>query len=80
MGYGLDGWRSIPGTGKRIFFSPQHPDLIWGPPSLISSGYWRLFPRGVKLTSDIFLVPRSRMVELYLHSPTHLHGMMIIIN
>jgi hypothetical protein len=30
--------------------------------------------RGVKLTTHLHLVLKSRMVELYLHSPTRLHG------
>jgi hypothetical protein len=25
--------------GKRFFSSPQRPDLLWGPPSLLSNGY-----------------------------------------
>jgi hypothetical protein len=28
--------------------------------------------RGAKLTTNLHLVPRSRMMELYLHSPTSL--------
>jgi hypothetical protein len=55
-GYGLDGWRSIPGTDKRISFSPQHADLLWGPSSLIANGYRRFLPLTVKLTGDL-LVP-----------------------
>jgi hypothetical protein len=39
------------------------------------------FPRnkatGVELTTHLHLVPRSRIVELYLHSPIHLHGVML---
>jgi hypothetical protein len=31
----------------------------------------------VKLTTHLRLVLRSRMVELYLHSPTLLHGMVL---
>jgi hypothetical protein len=39
----------------RIFSSPRRPERLWGPPSLISLGYRRLFSRvrsgrGVKLT------------------------------
>jgi hypothetical protein len=30
--------------------------------------------RRVKLSTVLYLVPRLRTVESYLHSPTHLHG------
>jgi hypothetical protein len=47
-GYGLDdqglGVR-VP-VGARIFTSPCRPDRLWGPPSFLSNGYRRLFPRG----------------------------------
>jgi hypothetical protein len=73
MGYELDGLGSIPGNAK-CFFSPQLPDL--------SNGYRGLFPcgeggKGVKLTTHLQLVPRSRMVELYLRSPICLHGIVL---
>jgi hypothetical protein len=47
-GYGLD----CQGVGvrvpveSRIFSSSRPPNRLWGPPSLVSNGYWRLFPRG----------------------------------
>jgi hypothetical protein len=31
----LDGRASTLGRGKRLFTTPQRPDLLWGPPSLI---------------------------------------------
>jgi hypothetical protein len=43
-GYRLDGQGSIPSRGKRFFSSPQHPDQLWGLPSLLSNGYWGLCP------------------------------------
>jgi hypothetical protein len=80
--YGLGGCGSIPDKDKRFFFTPQRPDRLWGPPSLLSNGYCGLFHwgqsgRGVKLTTNSHLVQRSRMVELYLHFPTRLHGVVI---
>jgi hypothetical protein len=47
-GYGLDGRGSIPGRGKRFFFTPWLPDRLWGPTNLLYSWDGRLFPSGVK--------------------------------
>jgi hypothetical protein len=52
------------------------------PPGLLSSGYKGLFHdgksgRGVKLTTQLHLEPRIRMMELYLHSPIRLNGVML---
>jgi hypothetical protein len=45
LGYRLDGRGSTPGR-RRFFSSPQHPDQLWGSPSLLSDKYWGLFPQG----------------------------------
>jgi hypothetical protein len=80
MGYGLDGRGSIPSRRKR-FLPTQRPERLWGPPSFLSNGYRGLFPREqsvwhVKLNTHLQLMPRSKMVDLYLHSPC-ISGMII---
>jgi hypothetical protein len=46
-------------VGPRI--SPNRPDRLWGPPSLLAYGKPGLFSgRGVKLTTHLEPVPRSR--------------------
>jgi hypothetical protein len=77
LGYRLHSQGSIPSRSKRFFSAPQHPDPLQGPPSLPSNGYQGLFSQGVKLTTYLNQVPRSQMVELYLHSPISLHGMVL---
>jgi hypothetical protein len=56
-------------AGTRILYSiefrPTHPPMQYLP------GLKRL---GMKLTTHLRLVPRSRMMDLYLHSPIRLHG------
>jgi hypothetical protein len=40
-GYGLDGRDSIPGRDKRFISTPQRPDRLWGPPSLLPQRLWK---------------------------------------
>jgi hypothetical protein len=51
-GYGLDGWGSIPGRGKRFFSTPRASGLLWIPLSLLFNGCGGLFPQGVKRQVD----------------------------
>jgi hypothetical protein len=81
MGYMLDSPGSIH-DGARLFSSSQPPDCLWGPPSLVSNGYWGLFPQGwsglgTKLTTYLHIVPRSKKMELYLHSLICLSGIVL---
>jgi hypothetical protein len=80
---GLEGRSLIPGRGKVFFSSPRRPDRLCGPITLLSSWYWWLFfrgkcGRGVKLTTHLHLVLRSRMVELYCHFHSCLHGVVLV--
>jgi hypothetical protein len=72
-GYGLDGRGSIPDMDRdfaypapsRPALGPTQPPVQWVPGALSLGVNGRV----VKLTTHLHLVPRSRMVELYLHSP-----------
>jgi hypothetical protein len=73
-------WGSIPGGGWEFFSSLPRPERLWGPPSLLSNGYQGLFPwgksgRGVKLTTHLHLVQRSKNTWSYTSThPICLHG------
>jgi hypothetical protein len=56
-GYGLDGRVSIP--GREFVAIPQRPDEHWGPPSLLSNGYRRIFPQGRRLEREAHHSPLS---------------------
>jgi hypothetical protein len=43
MVYGTDGRGSIPRLAKGYYYSLQRPYRLWGPASLLSVGYRRLF-------------------------------------
>jgi hypothetical protein len=79
---GLRAWRPryFSWQEQWIFFpSLWSPDRLLKQPSPLSSGYWGWFPGrlsgwGVKLSTRLHLMPRSRIVELYPHSPPSVRG------
>jgi hypothetical protein len=70
----LPSWKEPPVSGRAKDLSLL---LSLGAPSLLCSGYRKIFPRSVKLTVHLHLVPSSRIVELYLHSHISLHSVII---
>jgi len=44
-----------------FFSSPRRPNRFWGPPDVLYNGYRGQRGRGMKLTTHLILVPRSRM-------------------
>jgi hypothetical protein len=63
-------------VGSRIFSSPRHPVRLWGPPSVLANGYRAFFPRrssgrGLKLTTYLHLVMRSRKLWISTSSPPY---------
>jgi hypothetical protein len=71
--HALDDRGLIPGRAKVFLFWPLCPDRLWGPPSLLSSGYWR--GRGVMLTTHPYLVQMPRKRRSCTSSPPkRLHG------
>jgi hypothetical protein len=79
MGWMIGG--SSPDRGWKFLSSPPRPDrLPWGPPSLLSNGYYSFFPwgwsgRDVKQTTHFHLVPRSKNAWSY--TSTHPNVFMV---
>jgi hypothetical protein len=73
-------WRQIPVGGASFVFSPNRPELVLGPPSILSNVY-RGFclgfeASGVQNYLSLLSSPKLRIsgcVALCLHSHTHLH-------
>jgi hypothetical protein len=70
---------SLPSSAEDKMSGIIHPlSLV----SLWPNGYMVLFPRGknfqgLKQSTHLNLVPRSRMVELYTHFTTRPHGLIL---
>jgi hypothetical protein len=58
---------------SRPALEPTQPPVQWVPGAV----YPGIKRQGVKLTTLLHLVPMLRMVELYLHSPIHFHGVVL---
>jgi hypothetical protein len=64
----------IPTGGKKTF---SIPDRLWGPPRFLLIGTGGSFPKGQNgRGAKLRLVSKSRMVELYFHSPISFRGVM----
>jgi hypothetical protein len=80
-GYGLTtvGLDSSPGRVKNILHIVQTGSDVQ--PTSYSMGTGDSSPRvkrrDVKLTTHLELVPRSKNVDLYVHSPIRLHGVVL---
>jgi hypothetical protein len=78
MDYRLDSCGSIPGGARFFLFSTQHASSEAHPGSY-PMGAGDDLPRGknswsTKPTTHFRPMPKSKMVELYLHSPICFHG------
>jgi hypothetical protein len=81
-GYGMESQASIPDRGKIFLFStasrsalrPTQPYIQWVLEANSPGVKW---DKGLKLTTHLHVMPRSRMVKLYLHSPICLHGIVL---
>jgi hypothetical protein len=47
-GYRLSNWGSMPSPVARFFFPPQHPDWMYGPPSVLIQWVLRAISPEVK--------------------------------
>jgi hypothetical protein len=73
--------RLSPSRGEIFLYSTSFRPVL-GPPSLLSRGYWGLFlwgvsRWGVKLTTHLQLMSGQEYVDLYIHSPMRLHGIVL---
>jgi hypothetical protein len=83
-GYRLDdqGVRARVLVGSRIFTSPHCPDQLWGPPKLLSNGYWGAFSPGVKQLGHEAdhsppTIAEVKKMRIYTDSPICLRGVVL---
>jgi hypothetical protein len=60
-----------------MFTSPYRLDRLWCPLSHLSSGHWGQSGRGIKLSSYLRVVPRSRKHGSIHPLPIRLHGVVV---
>jgi hypothetical protein len=71
--HAVDGMAGFDSRQRKDFFSSlECQDWFWSPLSLQWNGFHNGC-RSVKLTTHLHLLPRSRLMELYFHSPIRLH-------
>jgi hypothetical protein len=67
--------------GKRLFFIPQDPERLWGPPSKLCNGCQGFFSGNKRAEREAEHSFQSstdvKKVELYIHFSIRLHGMML---
>jgi hypothetical protein len=73
--YGLDCRSSLSGRGKGSFSSPQHLEGSGTHSAPLFNGYWGLVPK--ELATHNHVVARSRILDLYFHSPLRLQGVVL---
>jgi hypothetical protein len=76
-GYCLDCRGSILGRGTKFHIIAHCSDRLWDPPSPLSNLYGGLTCWGVNMTIHFRLLQSTNIVELYLHSPICLHGVVV---
>jgi hypothetical protein len=76
-------WGSIPGGGWEFFSSPPCAERLWGPPRVLFNRFQEFLPwePGREANhSPPSNVEVKECVELYLHSPVRLHGVVLSLN
>jgi hypothetical protein len=72
---------SILDRGRKLFSSPRRQDRLWGPPSLLYSGYWGFSPGMKRPGREADHCPSSAEVKnvgsYTSNSPTHLRGVVL---